>query len=551
MLALAGAAAGAADPLPTEIAWQSGDAALDRLATLLRPTLAANHKRLRGRAGDVEGFGAGQAYPQIWLRDSATLLPLTRWLYPRVALESWLEEHLLAQQPDGALFDWIAAGEAAHFRAWAPRARDVYRQGALVLSADANTCEADQEASAVRAAYQAFLASGEVAWLSRPLQGVPLLRRLERALGHVYETRRDARSGLIVNALTADWGDVSPTYEDQRAIYLDDATPRALGLYTNALFVQAARELARLEAHAGDLAGAALWQARADATAAAAKGLLWQEPRGFFRMHLLLTPRLAPGFPETGDVFALGGNAHALLAGLATPAQAARVLDTADARRRAHGFDAVGAVLLPPLPDGTFRHPALARAFQYQNGGQWDWIAGRFLLAAYQAGDSERATAWFTAIARRVVRAGGLHEWFARDGRGQGSATYAGAAAALGQAGIEGLFGVSLQLGRLDLHVRLGARDGGVRLVQPTSGTRVAYRQTYRRATGRLTLEIDSDAPTPGRLALRLPPGTRARKASLDGALVPVRTEQIGRDVFVVLEDVRWGKRRFEITLAR
>ncbi len=541
--------AGAASP-PAGVAWQSGEPALDRLAALLRPTLDANRKRFRGRAGDVDGFGAGQAYPQIWLRDSATLVPLTRWLYPRTALASWLEEHLLAQQPDGALRDWIAAGEAARFREWAPRARDIFRQGSVVLSADTNTTETDQESSAVRAAYQVFLATGEVAWLLKPLAGVPLLRRLERALGHVYDARRDARTGLVVNALTADWGDVSPTHADQRAIYLDDATPRVAALYTNALFVQAARELGRLLAHVGDLAGAARWQARADEVGAATVGLLWQEPRGFLRMQLLLTPRLAPGFPDTADVFALGGNAQALLGGLLTPERAARVLDAADARRRAHGFDSIGAVLLPPLPDGSFRHPALARAWQYQNGGQWDWIAGRFVLAAYEAGDSERATAWFTAIARRVVRAGGLHEWFARDGSGQGSATYAGAAAALGQAAIEGLFGVALRLERLDLRVRLGARDGGVSLEQPATGTRVTYRQTYRRAAHGLTLEVDSNARTPGTLAVRLPAGTRARAARLDGTLVRLRTETVGRDTFVRLDDVSWGRRRLEVSLA-
>ena len=536
---------------PAALSWSTGDAALDGLAPLLAPTLAANRKRFRGRSGDVDAFGAGAAYPQVWLRDSATLVPLTRWLYPRAALTTWIEEHLLAQQGDGALFDWIAAGEAARFREWAPRARDVFRAGAVVLSADANTTEADQEASAVRAAYRAFLATGDVAWLARPLGGQPLLRRLERALGHVWNARRDARSGLIVNALTADWGDVSPAWPDQRAIYLDDATPRAVGLYTNALFVQAARDLARLCAHAGDAAGAARWQGRADAVGASLASLLWQEPRGFLRMHVPLTPELARGFPDTSDVFALGGHAHALLAGLLTPERAARVLDVAERRRREHGLASIGAVLLPPLPDGAFRHPVMARAWQYQNGGQWDWIAGRFLLAAYEAGDSERATRWFAALARRVTRSGGLFEWYGRDGRGQGSATYAGSAAALGQAAVEGLFGVSLELQRLDLRVRLGGRDGAITLVQPATGTRVAYRQTYQRAARRLRLEVTSDARTPGTLALRLPPGTRAAAAELDGAPVTWRVETVGQDAFAVIDGVAWGRpRRVELRLA-
>lgn len=531
------------------VAWTVGEPALSQLQALLRPTLDANRKRFRGRLGEVDGFGAGAAYPQIWLRDSATLLPLTRWLYPREALTSWLEEHLAAQQADGALLDWIAAGDAARFREWAPRARDVYRVAGVVLSGDTNTTEADQESSAVRAAYQAFLAGGDVGWLRHDVAGEPLLHRLERALGSVYERRRDARTGLIVNALTADWGDVSPTYADQRAIYLDPRTPRAVGLYTNALFVQAARELALLHAHAGDGVGAARWVARAAEIGAAVEGLLWQERRGFFRMQLVLTPPLAPRFPDTAGVFALGGNAHALRAGLASGARALRVLDVADERRRQYGLATVGAVLLPPLADGAFAHPAMARAWHYQNGGQWDWIAGRFLLAAYEAGDSERATAQLAAIARRVTQAGGLHEWYTRDGRGQGSATYAGAAAALAQAAIEGLFGVRLRLERLDLRVRLGERDGSLRLEQPSTGTRVAYRYACRRAARRLTLEVDSTARTPGTLAVRLPRGTRATGVTLDGAAAAWRAETIGRDEFAALDGVKWGRRRVDVSL--
>jgi hypothetical protein len=554
LVAAAAALRVSAVPAPTalapSIAWTVGDPALQQLQTLLRPTLDANRKRFRGQLGEVDGFGAGAGYPQIWLRDSATLVPLTRWLYPRETLGSWLEEHLAAQQPGGGLHDWIAAGEAARLREWAPRARDVYRGAGVVLSADTNTTESDQESSAVRAAYAAFLVSGDVGWLRRDVLGEPLLRRLERALDSVYDRRRDTRTGLVTSALTADWGDVSPAWPDQRAIYLDERTPRAVGLYTNALFVQAARELALLHAHAGDGVGAARWVERAAGIAAAVEGLLWQERRGFFRMHLLLTPQLAPGFPDTADVFALGGNAHALLAGLARGERALHLLDVADERRRRHGLATVGAVLLPPLRDGAFAHPLMARAWHYQNGGQWDWIGGRFLLAAYAAGDSERATAQLAAVAQRVVKAGGLHEWFDREGHGQGSATYAGAAAALGQAVIEGLFGVGLRLERLDLRVRLGERDGALRLEQPATGTRVAYRHAYSRAARRLTLEVDSSARTPGTLAVRLPRGARVTAVRLDGKAAAWRAETVGRDEFVALDDVAWGRRRVEVLLA-
>ena len=114
-----------------------------------RPTLEANRKELRGRTGTVKAFGAGARYPQVWLRDSATLVPLARYHYPAEYLTSWIEEHLANQGADGGLDDWIAAGPPSAFVADAPRAREVFRAGAAVLTADKNTVEADQESSAV------------------------------------------------------------------------------------------------------------------------------------------------------------------------------------------------------------------------------------------------------------------------------------------------------------------------------------------------------------------------------------------------------------------
>jgi len=59
-----------------------GNEHLYRMQALLRSTLEANRRSFSGRLGAVKGFGAGESYPQIWLRDSATLIPVTRFYYP-------------------------------------------------------------------------------------------------------------------------------------------------------------------------------------------------------------------------------------------------------------------------------------------------------------------------------------------------------------------------------------------------------------------------------------------------------------------------------------
>lgn len=527
--------------------YSTGDPAIDGLQPLVIETLEANRKAFRGRTGPVNGFGAGSAYPQVWIRDSATLLPLTRWHYDRAHLASWLEEHLAHQNPDGSLHDWVAAGDVPRFVADAPRARVVHRAPGMILSADRNTSSSDQESSAVDAARGVFAATGDRAWLRRPLAGRTVLDRLDAALSFVADRRTS--DGLVTAAFTADWGDVSPAHADQRVIYLDEETPVVGGLYATALFVRAAHALAEMHDAAGSAARSAAWAARADAAAGAIDRRLWQPRRGFYRLHVpVVSP---PGWrpPADDDVFALGGNTLAALYGIADPRRAARIMDVAEARRRAYGLATIGGVLLPPYPAGLFRHAILREPFTYQNGGQWDWWAGRFVLAEFERGRSARAFAHLRALAARAVARGGLHEWTTRDGHGRGSPRYAGSAAALGTAVLRGLFGIDLDADRLALHVRLGARSGEIRAQQPATGARVAYRQQYDTRARSLRLRFESTVGGTGTLAILLPPGTAPVRLRVDGRPRPLpEVRAVGDDRYAVVP-TDWSPHELELRL--
>jgi len=521
--------------VPAEVSWRLSDPALQALAVRLVPHLEANRRELRGRTGLVVGFGAGATYPQIWLRDSATLLALSRYVHPRPYLDSWLVEHLAQQRDDGALWDWVAAGDPAVFREYAPAVVAVYREGPVVLSADRNTTEADQESSAVHAAYQVFRITGDRAWLTAPIAGRPLVDRLDAALSFLLRGRFSSRFGLVTSAFTADWGDVSPVYGDQRAIYLDERTPLVAGLYTNALVWRSARELAVLLASAGRPARARFWEERARDVRASVERYLWQEERGFYRVHVLESVPAGWAAPDSSDVFAMGGNAVAVLSGLASDGQAARVFATAEERRRRFGVSTVAGTLLPPYPAGFFRHPILSEPYTYQNGGQWDWFAGRLILAEFERGRAADARRQLGEIAERVTRSGGLREWYTREGAGRGSAAYAGSAGALGEALIAGLFGVDLHEDRLDLTVRLGEEAGELRLREPATGTEVACASSYDAASRTLRLSYSSRARRPGSLRVLLPAGMRPASAVLDGRPQPVSLETVGEDVYAVL----------------
>lgn len=528
-----------------QTAWATGDAALDGLQDFLRPTLDANRKELTGRTGLVRAFGAGAIYPQVWLRDSATLTPLARYHYPAAYLTSWLEEHLANQGGEGGLDDWIAAGPPSAFVRDAPRAREVFRAGAAVLTADKNTVEADQESSAVLGTCEAFRVTGDRAWLRKAVAGVPLLERADRALGFLLAKRLDARLGLVTSGFSADWGDVSAVYADQRAIYLDERTPRVAGLYTNALFAEAARCLGGLHAAVDDAAGARRWRDAAAAVTAAVDRHLWQQARGFYRMHAPLGPT---GLPDDSGAFATGGNAVALLSGIGDERRARRILAAAVARRKRYGVSTIAGTLLPPYRAGLFAHPAMREPWSYQNGGQWDWFGARLVLAAFERGQSALARRWLTDLAQKAERNKGLHEWHTRDGEGRGSPTYAGSAGALGAAVIEGLFGVALSADELRITPRLGDEAGRIHLYQPATDTFVAYR--YQPSARALVLEYDSNHPRPGKVRVRIPERRTVARLRLDSRPVPFTTETLGADVFLTLE-TPWGPHRLEVDLVK
>ncbi|MDQ5844462.1 MAG: hypothetical protein M3539_04130, partial [Acidobacteriota bacterium] len=465
-----------------------------------------------------------------------------RYHYPFDYLTSWLEEHLSYQGADGQLYDWIAAGAKSNFAGAAPKVREVYRSAKLAdpnkliqISADKNTTESDQETSAVDAAYQVFKITGDRQWLSKKINGRTLLDRLNLALDYLVKNRLDAGHGLIKSAFTADWGDVSPIYLDQRAIYWDAKTPSAVGIYSNALFYNAARQMEELNRAMPNETMANYWKLKFDEIKQNINKHLWQEDRGFYRIHLLLTPQLLPNARDDSDIFAMGGNGLAVLYQIADERQTQRILEVAAQRQHQHGISTIAGVLLPAYPRGYFKHPAVSEEYVYQNGGQWDWFAGRLLLAEFERGHSQRAYGELVEIARKAVKNNGLFEWHDRNGEGKGSRDYAGSAGALGGAIFQGLFGVYLNEATLALRIRLGEQPGQIRLYEPASDHYVSYRYCYDQQSGTVTLDYASNFPNAGQIHILLPANRKPEMLSLDGKQLRYETEDIGNDSYVVV----------------
>jgi hypothetical protein len=450
------------------------------LQKLIRITLDNDVVEFLGRTGKVSGFTAGAGYPQVWLRDAATIIPASRFYYPDAFLVSWLEEHLAYQKPDGGLEDWIDAGGRS----------------------DKNTVETDQEASAVHSGYQVFLLKG-VDWLKKKVEGETIINRLEKAVEFLFQNRFDNKRGLITGAHTADWGDVDPEDADQKAIYVDEKTRWTADIYDQSMGYESCQALAAMFSALGTTDRADRWLRRAAALREAADRHLWQEDKGYYRVHVHIDP-FPHDFDEDG-IFAMGGNAQAVISGLADPAKAGRIIQAALDRQEEFRVSSISGSLLPPYPAGFFRHPAMDEPYEYQNGGQWDWFGGRLVLAMFENGFSAQAREKLIEIVRKDTRNGGLFEWDTRDGAGRGSDYYAGSAGSLARALFEGYFGFKLEGKSLILEPKLGADEGRVRLHIPASGLDLSYEYRPRQSEKKVIFSYESNYSGRGEVRLLVP----------------------------------------------
>jgi hypothetical protein len=395
--------------LPTFYA--SGQEWLDREQYLLRQILKNNEARQGGR---LFGFSAGSGYPQVWIRDTATLMFYARFFYPAVQLQEMVGRFFSRQGRDGEICDWIdSAGRS-----------------------DKNTVESDQESSLVLAVYP--LALADPGWLLRPINGEPLFERMGKALEWVWRERFDPAYGLIWGGLTADWGDVERSYPDGRATDLSDRSRRTFSTYTQAMFLQAGQKFMDMAAWLDKKTAVALWRRRLDILRTSCRQRLFLPEQGYFLIHRLAGREDFSVLEK--DILAIGGNAEAMRAGLMSRPEIERFIRVLENKRKQFALRSVSFTLLPPYPRGFFPHPLLA-PWNYQNGGEWDWIGGRLVAALYQNGFRAKAEEYLKEIVAKNLRDGNLFEWSDRAGNGQGALFYAGAAGVLGEAILRGHLG--------------------------------------------------------------------------------------------------------------
>jgi hypothetical protein len=482
-------------------------------------------------AQPIEGFFPGPTYSyeklpgltpfHVYIRDTATDLPMVRYYYGATALRSTVEEFLREQYADGA----ISATVGPDYKV------------------DKATVVSDEETSAIVDATEAFDTQPDPAWLNESLRGQTLIDRLNRAMGWVLGVRRDPETQLIKRAHTTDWGDIKwePGSDPSHMRPGDQWT---VSIYDQAVAYAALRGLARMNAAAGRDQDRARWEAEANTIRASTNAVLWlDDPKhGYYRIHQHLQPDNVHHETAEDDVIAIG-NAAAVYYGLAEPEKVPRILAALERARLAAGAPKPGLTLEPAYP-GWLQVQMDTQV--YQNGAVWDWWAGRQISAEFWSGYWRMARDHLLMIARDwASHPGAVREWespwLKRTGDDQ---AYAGAAAVVGQSIVEGLFGVQMVGQEVRLMPRLDDTTGGVRVYEPSTDTYVAYE--YQATERGESLQYGSNSPAA--LSVRLPVRWRgSTRARLDGKdWLPI-TYQPSGEMLVGTVIVPSGKHQIEV----
>ncbi len=495
--------------------------------------LTQTHVQYAGVDGQaVEGFypGSNYVYAQaggwitffLYARDTATILPMARYYYGPSALRSTVEEILRQQYPDGSVSGTVGP---AH-------------------QVDKATAVSDEETSTILAAAEAYDAVPDRSWLAGSLRGQPLIDRLDRAMDWLLRERRDPATGMIRRGNTTDWGDVK-WEPSSNPTDMQPGDQWTASIYDQSIAYAALLNLARLDDAAGHAEAASRWRSEAVRIHDATNAALWQDApdRGYFRMHVHLDPDAEPMPFDEGRIVSIG-NAAAVYYGLADPDKVPRILAALERARLEAGAPKVGLTLQPPY-DGWRESQMSPRV--YQNGAIWDWWGGRQITGEFRSGYLQVALEHLVGVAGDwASHPGQVREWESpwlnRTGLDQ---SYAGAASVMGQAVIEGLFGVQLGPTEVNLTPRLGPRSGSVRAYEPGSDVYAAYR--FEPSDEKVTLTYGSNVKGPVRIHLALPWEDDFRISLDDPDYLLVGEEDVGLERYAVILAPS-GIHRLEVT---
>ena len=480
---------------------------VDQIAAFLR----ADVVNLDIDGEPVRGFRSPDS-PALWIRDHSDILRGARYL--ESDMQSAVDAFINMQAASGRVFDYvITAAEPGEPENWEKWVRV--------------PVESDVEYRLVKAAYLAWQATGDHAWMEAALPA------LEQALQytHTHPWRWDDEHDLVKRPYTVDTWDFDYTAGrvDWLNFQVTDDTFWGLSHADNSGFCEAANLLGKMFEATGQHEAAGTWRRLARGVRERSNDLLFN---GRFYTHFhKLTPVSIDGVDEAAQLSL--SNPMAINRGLATHAEAVAILQEYQRRRAEGDAFAEWFSIDPPFPDGIFGDEKLV-AGAYINGGIMPLVGGELARAAFAHGFEQYGYETLRQYRNMIVESGETYLWYFPDGTPSSEETSTSPEAtptdgwgssAMLYGFIEGLCGI------VDQHhsfqqvqcaprwIAAGERMATVELSYAASGATFGYQYHHHSGAGTIHLAIDGNNCEVD-LHVLLPEGAHTTGVRLNGQAI-------------------------------
>jgi hypothetical protein len=524
----------------SEVSVRTGSAEFDGLYPMVRSFLGKDRLDLVIDGRPVRGYRTPDAR-SVWIRDHSDMMRGFR--YFERDLTSAVQHFADTQAASGRVFDYFTT-----FPEKLPSERENWTKYVRV------PVEADVEYRFVKAAYLAWQAGGDDAWV----RGV--MPNLERAMAYIqgHPWYWDDEHGLVKRAYTIDTWDFAYTagQHDWLQFQITDDTYWGFMHGDNSGYYQAFRLLARLYRRLGDPARSDHWEARATSIRANLNRTCWN---GRFYTHFVkLTPVSIAGVDESAQLSL--SNPMDINRGVASHEQAVSILREYRRRRGTAGAFAEWFAIDPPFPGGIFGDDRLV-AGAYCNGGIMPLVGGELARAAFEHGFESYGVEILRQYHQLIAANGETYLWYFPDGTASSVDTSTSpdalptdgwGSSAMLWALVEGLAGVvddGCGFDEVALSPRwlaAGIEDAEVSVGYAASGRGVAY--AFRRTTGGIALDVEA-AGADVRFHVLLPAGSQVRGARCGARDLPFRMATVESSSYADFDARVEGSAGFTIAL--
>lgn len=483
--------------------------------------------------------------PALWIRDYSDMLRAGRFVEADVT--SVVDAFASSQAASGRVFDYVTTVPEK-----VPCERENWEKWVRV------PVEADVEYRFVKAAYLAWQATGNAAWIERRLPALEAAMTYTRT----HPWRWDEKHGLVKRPYTIDTWDFDYTAgrNDWLNFAVTDDTYWGISHCDNSGFYESSRLLAELYRTFGRDDAAERWEREADGVRRRANELLFNGR--FYRHFHKLTPVDIPGVDEEAQLSL--STPAAVNRGLAGHDEAVAILE--EYRRRGRESDAFAEwfAIDPPFPDGIFGDEKL-KAGAYVNGGIFPLVGGELARAAFAHGFEGYGLETIERYRRMIEETGETYLWYFPDGTpstietstspdAQPTDGWGSSAMLVGF--LEGLCGIhdaAYSFRRVDLAPRwvaAGEQRARVHVSYEASGAGFAYEYQHDAAASKIRLMVEA-ADAEVRLHLLLPSGTRAAECRVGHRDVDIDNVQIENSTYAEAGVRVKEKETVEITYVR